>query len=177
MKRLAGDKRGFVVMRGDALDSAVSKFLHSRDLRFWTEGRSVKINTLVAYAIDVANGGYSDPCEVTFHNGPATIEEAGSEKDRRVLENLFALGLGDIGFGTRDITFGPCRVGIPNRFVYCVSSTLDEAVFRAWHAKEGYDAVIKIPSVVQFAIAVQNADGGKKFGGDAYICDVTYADI
>lgn len=165
-----------MVVRGEKI--AGYKFLHKKDLHYWSEKKSVKVDTLFSYAKARAAGGYSDPAEILINMATAMIKQVGSEQDRTVVENLRALGLADLHVG-RNLTFSNCAVGRQNRFVFCVSDCASDELCRKWQEVEGYDTVLKIPDLAKFALALGkiDAENGNKFSGVADIQPVTYVKI
>lgn len=154
------------------------KFIHSKDLHYWLTEKTIKIDTLYSFSSQEAKGGVGDPLEVMLKDIRGYIGSTNDPQYKLVVDNLYALGICDVGHG-EDISIISDRWLRKNRFVYCLSASFDKDLFLKWNKSEGYDTVIKIKSVLDFGLAVQQADynSSNLFEGNAFFNAVEYIDM
>lgn len=163
--------------RGSPARSAY-KFLHQKDLHFWTCEKSVRLGTLNSYSKTESRGGVADPMEIQIRGISTSINDVRCSEDQLIVENLSALGLADLKIG-RFMNFNNMSVKRQNRFIFCLSERFDLRLFRRWNAVEGYDRVIKIHDVNDFSDALLAADhaGQNRLGGGVNCKLVEYVDF
>lgn len=154
------------------------KFLHSRDLSFWTDKKTIKINTLTEFAKAPAEGGYSDPNEVLINLESLTVADTESPEGKKVVNNLQRLGA-PTAVKSKNVGFWSNSIKLANRYVFCLSTDWSEAIFRRWREIENYDAAIYLPDVERFARALTLADArsAAKLGSTFSFSSATYLPI
>lgn len=153
------------------------KFLHSTDLHFWLEELTVKIDNLYSYSKMESKGGVSDPLEIKIKEFTVTVDHSEAPQSELAVRNLATFG-----FKLEHLsgfTFKCPDVIRKNRSLYCISRSLNKEIFQKWRETEGYDTVIKINDLVEFATSIQIADyhGNKRFPSMAILDCVEYADM
>tara|TARA_R110002153_G_scaffold93540_6_gene226098 strand:+ start:5634 stop:6371 length:738 start_codon:yes stop_codon:yes gene_type:complete len=155
----------------------VYKYINRKDLHYWLDEKTVRVDTLVNFAGQEGQGGKYDPMETKFSDLNVGSVTPGDPHYDLVMENLKTIGFNDgsiYGVGLRDVT-----VRRLNTYIYCVTSEYSERMLRQWNDDEEarYDTVIKILDFPLFCALVQTADfySNKHFESDAYIDFVKYA--
>ncbi|SMO54827.1 hypothetical protein [Gracilimonas mengyeensis] len=153
------------------------KFLHKEDIYYWMEEETIKIDSLFSFSSQENTGGVGDPFELEIAGIPVFVDDPSDSKNKLVVNNLRSLGMADLK-GGYDTTV-KFTVQRKNRFIYCMSSVVNEQLCKKWQEKEGYDAVIKINDIAFFIRAIQFADyhGQRLLGGAAVFDWVEYVDM
>lgn len=151
------------------------KFLHKDDLRYWVSDKTIKIDSLLSFSSQDNIGGVGDPQEVEVSGISCNLDRV--EGSSLELDNLRQLGININTRGSVQVINGTYRR--PNRYIYCMSSIVNEQLFKKWHEVEGYDAIIKIKDVASFLQAIQLADfhGRQLLGGGGVVDWVEYVDM
>lgn len=154
------------------------KFLHSKDLHFWTKEKTIKIDTLFSFADMESKGGVGDPLELIVKGKTIRIENPLLPENKFAKDNLYALGLADLRAGG-NITFSDYSMERVSRYAYCMSSSVSKDLFQKWQEIEGYDAIIKIKDIIFFVMAIAYQDYHNKnlLGGRAIFDWVEYVDM
>ncbi|KAF7765985.1 hypothetical protein PUND_a1741 [Pseudoalteromonas undina] len=154
------------------------KFLHKEDLRYWLEDKTIKIDSLLSFSGQENTGGVGDPLEMEIKGISAFVENVNDPITSLIVNNLRSLGVADLKCGNR-ITIENFTTRRANRFIYCMSSSINENLYKKWHEVEGYDSIIKIKDIAAFVKAIQFADyyDQRLLGGRAIFDWVEYVDM
>lgn len=182
-ERILSKRASLVVDYFDRPVFPIYKYMHRRDLKYIFEDETIKIGTLYGYSDQDSIGGQADPNEIKTEAQHITIDDSGSEKNKRVIENLYALGLADIRPGAIDTYIGGAIVHRSNIYISCYSYTYSKHEMLEWNKKEGYDCCLEIFDAIQFVRYIQQADynfqrklsfNDKIYAGGGLIDDVVY---
>jgi hypothetical protein len=136
---------------------SIYKFLHKKDLKFWLDEETVRINTLYNYAAQDSNGGLFDPNEIKVEGIETKIPNSMDKKYQLAIKNLEALGIASIGGGNINLSIkGTCIR--KNRYVNCYSYEYNSQIMEKWNKLEGYDCCIEITQPLKFIKLINLSD-------------------
>jgi len=138
------------------------KYIKNENLKFWKDGY-IRIGTLNNFAgldgfSSTPVGGVGDIEEVELKIGDVFVPNT-NDPDYRLVRN-YLIREKIIGERTtlRNTVVKDFKIYKKNRFVFCLSSSYSKSAFEKWHQAEGYDMVLRIDDVLNFATAIQAAD-------------------